>query len=89
MKKLILIVLILAILVTSCMPGPNSRWVKNRKRAGFFAGLWHGIIIFFSLIKSIFTYTPLYECYNNGFAYNLGFFIGAASLLGGGIKIIF
>ena len=51
---------------------------------GFFAGLLHGFLIFFSLVGSIFTDIRIYAFPNSGGWYDLGFFLGAASFLGGG-----
>jgi len=45
--------------------------------AGFFSGLWHGIIIFFSFIGSLFSDNiSMYEVHNNGGWYNFGYLIG-------------
>lgn len=51
---------------------------------GFFHGLLHGFLILVSLIGSIFTDVRVYSFPNSGFWYDAGFFIGAASFLGGG-----
>ncbi|MBN2056878.1 hypothetical protein JW905_18270 [bacterium] len=89
MRILLVVALIITLLTcASCMPGPRSRW-NEAKPAGFFAGLWHGIISFFSLILSLFTRVTMYECNNTGFLYNLGYYIGIAGVFGGGTKIVF
>lgn len=88
-KLMVATILIIAVLMSSCMPSPRSRWVLDNRPAGFFAGFWHGIIAFFTLILSLFTKITMYECYNNGFWYNLGFFIGMGGVSGGGTKVIF
>jgi hypothetical protein len=46
-------------------------------------GLWHGFIIFFSLIGSIFTDIRVYAFPNSGGWYDFGFVLGAAAFLGG------
>ncbi len=51
---------------------------------GFFFGLLHGFIFPFSLIGSLFTNVRVYAFPNTGFFYDLGFFLGAAAILGGG-----
>jgi hypothetical protein len=45
---------------------------------GFFTGLLHGLIIFFSLIASIFWDVRIYAFPNSGGWYDFGFFIGVA-----------
>ena len=51
---------------------------------GFWAGLFHGFTIFFSLIASIFTDNRIYSFPNSGGWYDFGFFLGASMFLGGG-----
>jgi hypothetical protein len=59
----------------SCAPG-NKRW--DEKAAGFWAGLWHGIIIVITFLISVFTDSVhMYE------GYNFGFLLGAMIALGG------
>lgn len=50
---------------------------------GFFSGLLHGFLIFFSLIGSIFTDYRIYAFPNSGGWYDFGFFLGATAVLGG------
>ncbi|MCL2371867.1 MAG: hypothetical protein FWC78_00505 [Defluviitaleaceae bacterium] len=78
--------LLLGFALTGCVPGGGAYYYENP--AGFFWGLWHGVIVIFTLIGSIFSDTvTIYEAYNTGFWYNLGFLMGAASPFGG--KLIF
>jgi hypothetical protein len=52
--------------------------------AGFWLGLWHGIIIWITFFWSLFdANVSVYEVHNSGWAYNLGFVLGAATLHGG------
>jgi len=52
--------------------------------AGFWLGLWHGIIAPFAFVFSLFTdKVNLYEVHNNGNWYDLGFVLGVGILLGG------
>lgn len=52
---------------------------------GFWGGLWHGIILFFSFIGSLFSDDiAVYACNNNGGWYDFGFWLGA-SLMGYGV----
>lgn len=57
--------------------GPNSKYkLPGSKPAGFWAGLWHGVIVPIAIVESISTDSQrIYETKNNGFAYNIGFVI--------------
>jgi len=73
---------ILVIVMSSCAPG-NTRF--DEKPAGFWSGLWHGLICVITFIISLFTdKVEMYEVANNGGWYNFGFLLGAAIALGGG-----
>ena len=84
LKKLSIIFLCIFILVmatSSCAPG-NTRF--EEKPAGFWAGLWHGLICVITFIISLFTDSvDMYEVSNNGGWYNFGFLLGAMIALGG------
>jgi hypothetical protein len=73
--------------VAGCAPG-NLRWDKEiGQPANFWAGLWHGLIIIVTFIVSLFTQdVKIYEVNNVGWAYNLGFLLGAMISLGGGAR---
>lgn len=51
---------------------------------GFFSGLLHGFLIFFSFLGSIVFDIRIYAFPNTGFFYDFGYLIGAAMFLGGG-----
>jgi hypothetical protein len=91
MKRLSILALILAmaIVLTSCVPGPNDlEKTANAKgrTAGFWLGLWHGLISPVTFIISIFNKNVrLYEVHNSGGWYNFGFVLGAGLFLSGGI----
>lgn len=81
-KKTISILILLAVIIslTSCAP---ANYVNTE--AGFFSGIWHGIIFVFSLIGKLFgANIGLYAEHNSGFFYWLGFIIGIGGLGGGG-----
>ena len=82
-------VLIVALLFLSCAPG-NERWdpgINPDQSAGFWVGVWHGIIIVITFIISLFTKeVGLYEINNTGWPYNLGFVIGLFMSIGGVIR---
>jgi hypothetical protein len=85
MKKILQISIGLILLVTlsSCALGPNPV-VDTAKSsgdiAGFWLGLWHGIIAPITFIISLFSDSiHIYEVLNNGGWYNFGFLIGIGS----------
>ncbi|UCG92014.1 MAG: hypothetical protein JSV97_13320 [candidate division WOR-3 bacterium] len=73
------LVILVAFLFLNCAPG-NERWnqeINPGHLAGFWAGIWHGLIIIITFIVSLFTReVGVYELSNNGWPYNLGFLIG-------------
>ncbi|QEN03864.1 hypothetical protein EW093_03825 [Thiospirochaeta perfilievii] len=88
-KKITLItaIFVVALFLTSCTAGVNvAEKVPNSQEylAGFFRGLWHGFILLFSFIGSLFNDTiSIYEVHNSGGLYDLGFLIGASTFFGG------
>ena len=83
------VLLVLCLLLTACAAGPTSRWAPAEvPPAGFFAGIWHGMIVVFALVVSFFADgVGIYEIHNTGFAYDLGFVLGAMGTFGGGIHV--
>jgi hypothetical protein len=91
-NKLLAVFGILLLLVLCFSPGctaePNS--FKDSPRAdgsiaGFWLGLWHGIILPFTFVISLFSdKVTVYEVHNTGGWYNFGFLLGAAMVWGGG-----
>jgi hypothetical protein len=81
---LILLVLVLA----ACAPGANPGLdvpAQDGDVAGFWLGVWHGIIAPVTFVISLFTdNVSLYEVHNNGNWYDFGFVLGAGILFGGG-----
>jgi hypothetical protein len=89
MKILALVCMVaLVVLLASCTPGPNA--LVNSpdeagKVAGFWQGLWHGLIVPITFILSLFSRNILiYEVPNNGAWYNFGYLLGVTTILGGG-----
>lgn len=66
------------------LPGPGSRYnAAEAKAAGFFSGLWHGLLVVATFVVSIFTRrVRIYESKNRGRRYDLGFLIGLGLLFG-------
>ncbi len=90
-KKYLLLALVLVVILISlsCAPG-NYRWnpnIEGSKPAGFWAGLWHGIIVVITFIISLFNkHINIYEVNNYGWTYNLGFVLGLFISVGGGFR---
>ena len=82
------LILVVALVLLNCAPG-NERWdqdINFGNEAGFWVGVWHGLIIVISFVVSLFTKeVGLYEISNTGWPYNLGFLIGLLFSLGSGI----
>jgi hypothetical protein len=91
-RKLIVagIVLLLVVTLTACAAGPNVAANQPGPEgvvAGFWLGLWHGFISFFTFIISLFNdNVSVYEVHNNGGWYNFGFILGVSMFFGGGGK---
>ena len=66
--------------------GPNSKYREpNSPPAGFWAGLWHGIISPITFIVSLFMPgVRIYEINNRGRLYDFGFLLGVSAAFGGG-----
>jgi hypothetical protein len=66
--------------------GPGSRYgVPGARAAGFWAGVWHGLICPITFFVSLFTpNVRIYETQNRGRLYDFGFIIGASGAFGGG-----
>jgi hypothetical protein len=83
------ICLLLVFILSSCVAGPNKLEKtpnEQGKVAGFWKGIWHGLISPITFIISIFSKTiRFYEVHNSGFWYNFGFVLGAGLFLSGGI----
>jgi hypothetical protein len=72
------------LLLSSCAAGPNTAAGTGEDPAGFWMGLWHGIIVPVTFVISLFTDTvSVYEVANNGNWYDFGFFLGVVIALGG------
>lgn len=65
--------------------GPNSKYnQQDHLQAGFWAGLWHGLIAPITFIFSLFNLNVrIYETNNTGRWYDFGFLIGISISFGG------
>jgi hypothetical protein len=79
---LILAVCLGTLLVVGCARQPEPPATGDLP--GFFTGLLHGFLMFFSLIGSIFTDVRVYTFPNSGGWYDLGYVLGASMFWGGG-----
>jgi hypothetical protein len=83
------LILLFSLLAWACAPGPNGLEKTadgGGKIAGFWMGIWHGLISPVTFIVSLFSKdVRLYEVHNNGGWYNFGFVVGAGLFLSGGI----
>jgi hypothetical protein len=88
MVSVVLLIVLLAV-VAGCAPGPNDLEKTPNKAgqvAGFWRGLWQGMIAPITFIISVFNRSVrFYEVHNNGAWYDFGFVLGAGLFLSGGI----
>lgn len=81
---LVLLMLLLAACVAGANPGVDTP-AADGDIAGFWMGLWHGVIAPLTFVISLFTENvSIYEVHNSGGWYDFGFVLGAGILLGGG-----
>jgi len=83
MKRVLFVLFMLGIAftLTGCAAG-NPRFTDAP--AGFWVGLWHGLICPFTFIISLFKDSVhIYEIHNTGHLYDLGFVLGVAGVFGG------
>jgi hypothetical protein len=88
---LLLLAIFVLMQLAGCAPG-NERWdeiLHPDNQAGFWAGVWHGIIIIVTFIVSLFTSgVGIYEGNNTGWRYNIGFLLGLCLSIGGGFRFV-
>jgi len=85
MKRTTLGVLVLLLLLAGCAAQPVEIAEAAREPAGFWLGLWHGMILFVTFFVSLFNSdVAVYEAVNTGWPYDLGFLIGTGGVFGGG-----
>jgi hypothetical protein len=66
--------------------GPDSKYKEpNTQPAGFWGGLWHGMIAPITFLVSLLADgVSIYETHNNGRWYEFGFMLGIGAYAGGG-----
>jgi hypothetical protein len=83
-----LLVLVGGLVLAACAPGANDvAEAGGGDLAGFWLGLWHGIIAPITFVISLFNdHVNLYEVHNNGNWYNFGFILGLSIVFGSGSR---
>ena len=85
-KNLVMLVLVLlvAVLFSGCADVSTVCPAPTDHIYGFWGGLWHGMIIVWSWIGSLFSDDiAVYAVSNNGGWYDFGFILGAGAFTGG------
>jgi hypothetical protein len=85
--SLIVLAALAVFLAAGCAPTaitPAGAAGTENGVAGFWKGLWHGFIVLFTFIISLFKDNiGIYEANNSGNLYNLGFVLGVMIFFGG------
>ena len=67
----------LVMLLSGCADQVSFAEAATKEEVGFWYGLWHGLIIIFAWIGSLFSDDiAIYAIYNNGGWYNFGYVLG-------------
>ncbi len=84
------IAILAMLLLAGCAAGTNPTvdvLDAHGTSAGFWSGLWHGIISPITFIISLFSdNVNVYEVYNSGNWYDFGFMLGVSIIFGGGAR---
>lgn len=76
------VMILILLLLAGCAP---SHEMYDAEPAGFWAGLWHGLILLITFIINLFTDSVgIYEVKNTGAWYNFGFLLGIMISFGHG-----
>jgi len=74
----------LPLLAAGCAPQTHPSAGPPEAPAGFLKGLWHGFILLFTFLVSLFRDgVGVYDTHNNGNLYNLGYVLGVMLFFGG------
>jgi hypothetical protein len=82
------IVVTAVFVLAGCAAGPNeAAGAGDGDLAGFWLGLWHGLISPVTFVVSLFNHdVNIYEVRNDGNWYNFGFILGVALVFSGGAR---
>jgi|SRR5215475_12474549 len=85
-RRLVLAALVPAavLVLASCAAGPNDVAQTSTAAAGFWLGLWHGLISPITFPISLLNENvSIYEVHNNGNWYDFGFMLGVSAIFSG------
>ena len=69
--------------LSGCADSANHTVAATMEPVGFWYGLWHGMILPFAWLVSLFDLdVAIYATYNNGGWYDFGFILGVSALGG-------
>ncbi|MGH3660689.1 MAG: hypothetical protein ACRDT8_03285 [Micromonosporaceae bacterium] len=82
------LLIVASVVLGGCAAGPNNvADVDAQYIAGFWLGLWHGVISPITFLISLFTdKVSVYEVHNNGNWYDFGFILGVCLAFGGAAR---
>lgn len=79
-----MLVLLVALALTGCADHLSFAQAMTHESVGFWRGYWHGAILPFAWLVSLFDKdVAIYAIYNNGGWYDFGYLLGVSSLLAG------
>ena len=81
-RRFALLVCVAGLIAAGCAHQPSPQ-APAPGPPGFVMGLFHGFIIGFSFVGSLFSDVRIYAFPNSGGWYDFGYLIGAATFLGG------
>ncbi len=80
-------IFLIIILLSGCADSMTFEAASIAEPVGFWYGLWHGIILPFAWIGSLFSSDiAIYAIYNNGGWYDGGFFLGVGGFSASAIR---
>lgn len=80
-KHQYIIFTLICLLLSGCAESVNLNQAAAMPPVGFWHGLWHGLILPFAWLISLFdSDVAIYAVYNNGGWYDFGFVLGVSSL---------
>jgi hypothetical protein len=83
-RLLVGLMIVAALVLAACAAGPNPESGGGGESAGFWLGLWHGLIVPVTFVISLFTDTVnIYEVQNDGNWYDFGYVLGLMLVLSG------
>lgn len=85
-SRIVSIALLVGVVVLAgCAAGPNDAVATGTQPAGFWLGLWQGLIVPITFVISLFTdHVNIYEVNNNGNWYDFGYVLGLSCAFGSG-----